>query len=583
MIGRLASMRSVASRRSVASQKHTRRALALSCLFLVPAAAFTQPNFSITHNESTKGQSPPKEKAEDDSTQEEFWKGSEGSKFLEEILAKSLDEKPNARSIRESLKGSIGNVKDSMGSLLNKVNPKESSDGYFGLAAAFSSMVAGGKDKEDALDTIMSQARNAEQSSEGVVDKTGFSELLSVMQENSEKIQKVLKDEFGDIDFSYFTPTALWYYLEYEDERKNPSWKRQEHRFHQGIDVPMVEELNDSLKLSELSYSDTLEELKEGLKTAKVPLEVISYQLESEPGQPSHFVAVKEGQSWWSRSLEVVIVVRGTKTFSDAITDALMDAADYRGGKAHAGILDSGMWLAEKHADLFQELLKISNKSKIKLTLIGHSLGAGAAAIAGMELKDKKNMDVTVVGFGCPALLSKELSESTADYITTVICDSDVVPRMSGATIANVALDIMEYDRYPKLLRDAQHAIEALGKYSPKIATEARREAAMDYIDSVSDSLKEKLLKPKTEERVSPVLCPPGRCVHFYRDGHSVSGSIAPCTFFGEIDITRTMVDDHLIPTGYGKIFLDLMRIYHDDEHFRFQDRGGDESSERDE
>jgi pimeloyl-ACP methyl ester carboxylesterase len=268
-------------------------------------------------------------------------------------------------------------------------------------------------------------------------------------------------------------------------------------------------------------------------------------------------------------------VVRGTKTIADAVTDFILEASDYRGGKAHAGMIDSGKWLAEKHADLFDELRKLSGKKKIKLTLIGHSLGAGAAAIAALELNDKKNLDVNVVGFGCPALLSKELSESASDYITTVICDSDVIPRMSGATVANIALDIMEYDRYPKLQRDAKLALDDLAENLPDLVTDDRKKTVVDYIDSASEELRKKLLKPKTEERVPPVLFPPGKCVHFYRDGHSISGSIAPCTFFGEIDVTRTMVDDHLISTGYGKIFLDLMRVYHDDENFRFEDRSG--------
>ena len=82
-----------------------------------------------------------------------------------------------------------------------------------------------------------------------------------------------------------------------------------------------------------------------------------------------------------------------------------------------------------------------------------------------MELQDNANFDVQVYGFGCPALVSKDLAES-ADYITvsewcmvsdvvgvkvtalcfltcvgqTVVNDSDMVPRMSGISVANVSL-----------------------------------------------------------------------------------------------------------------------------------------------
>lgn len=175
-------------------------------------------------------------------------------------------------------------------------------------------------------------------------------------------------------------------------------------------------------------------------------------------------------------------------------------------------------------------------------------------------------------------MLSKELAEKTADYITTVIADSDIVPRMSASTIANVALDIMEYDRYPKIMRDIQQAIDGLGNFSPKLVTEANKKLVMDYVTSQAEDLKKKLLKPKTSERIEPVLFPPGKCVHFYRDGSGISGSIAPCTFFSEIDITRTMVDDHLIATGYGKIFLDLMRAYHQDDNFSFEEKASEKN-----
>jgi len=519
----------------------------------------------INDNENNKGNnsySSSKQK------QEGFWKSAEGSQFIKEVLSNTQGEKPSIGTLTESAKNKLLNVKDKI--IAPLIQSKNVSD-YLDLTKSFSSLLSG-NDKKDALDSIVSQVQStAEQGSGGITDTSGFSSILSVMQEHTEKIQTILDNEFGHIDFSYFTPAALWYYLEREDERKNPSWKRLQHRYHKTIDITMVEDLNKSLNLAQLAYCDSSEELKKGLKAnAAMPLELLYYQMESKPSQPSHFVAVKRGQSWWSNALEVVIVVRGTKTISDALTDAVMEAVDYRDGKAHAGIVESGKWLAREHADLFEQLKANSDKKKIKLTLIGHSLGAGAAAIAGMELKDQKDMDVNVVGFGCPALVSENLSKASEDYITTVICDSDVVPRLSGATIANAALEIMEYDRYPKLLRDIQLAVDALGEYSPQIATEDRKKQAMEYIESLSEDIKTKLLKPKTKDRVAPVLFPPGKCVHLYRDGHSTSGSISPCTFFGEIDVTRTMVDDHLIPTGYGKMFLDIMRRYYDDEHFTF-------------
>ena len=168
---------------------------------------------------------------------------------------------------------------------------------------------------------------------------------------------------------------------------------------------------------------------------------------DSLPHLPAHFMLIHKKLSpldtkntqtsfyppWYDRKkdteLTIAIVVRGTKHLSDAIADALLEPVEYKGGKAHSGILESGKNLAAKYVPKLKALLSASGRDKIRLTLVGHSLGAAAASIAAMELREHEEwMTVDALGFGCPSLLSKELSESTKDYITTVVADADVVP-----------------------------------------------------------------------------------------------------------------------------------------------------------
>eukprot|EP00957_Ditylum_brightwellii_P021003 1583371-Ditylum_brightwellii.AAC.1 len=161
-----------------------------------------------------------------------------------------------------------------------------------------------------------------------------------------------------------------------------------------------------------------------------------------------------------------------------------------------------------------------------------------------MEFKNQNNKryDVSVTGFGCPALVSKELSVEMQDFVTTVIVDSDVIPRMSAATIANVVLDVMEYDWVDMGRRDVQQALEEISSSSGVITK------VMSMVDDILE-----------------------------RDGRGISGSRAPCDFFGEIDVTRTMLDDHTIDSGYRRIFLDLMREVMEDPHFRFEEHSKDQ------
>jgi hypothetical protein len=50
---------------------------------------------------------------------------------------------------------------------------------------------------------------------------------------------------------------------------------------------------------------------------------------------------------------------------------------------------------------------------------------------------------VQVVGFGTPALLSEDLIDDTKDFVTTVIADSDIIPRLSHVTVANAVIDML--------------------------------------------------------------------------------------------------------------------------------------------
>jgi hypothetical protein len=175
----------------------------------------------------------------------------------------------------------------------------------------------------------------------------------------------------------------------------------------------------------------------------------------------------------------------------------------------------------------------------LRVTLVGHSLGAGAATIAGIELANdpEQKYDVNVVGFGCPALLSKDLAEQASSYVTTIVNDADVVPRMSGASIANLIMDVSAFDWFPYASRDIQHA---LGELFPSLVSESVMATIDPYLRSFVDSSRR---IPPLQDRFAPELYPPGRCIHFYSDGSGISAAVVPNDFFKEIDVNRRMID----------------------------------------
>jgi hypothetical protein len=62
-----------------------------------------------------------------------------------------------------------------------------------------------------------------------------------------------------------------------------------------------------------------------------------------------------------------------------------------------------------------------------------------------------------------------------------------------------------------------------------------------DAIDSQLDQVPKD--QPCKKDRIEVDLFPPGKCVHFYRDGVNFSACYVPNTFFSEIDVSRRMID----------------------------------------
>jgi len=433
-----------------------------------------------------------------------------------------------------------------------------------------------------------------------------FQDTLQLFSNTWKRVQDQLRSHFVDHNLLRNTqtlnPIAFWYAVEHTDEVMNPSWKRRQHRFDAPVSQAMVMELHHALYLSELAYVDTVDEITKGLATiTNHTWQLVYASVESMPGEPAHFMAIPKGSKQHAASvtkkmemekkkdkapliqmlekatanlhhedssyyLEVLLVVRGTKELGDILSDGLLEASDFMDDyKAHAGVAQSGKFLVESHTSLLEELLFVSGKRKVHLMLVGHSLGAGAASIAAMLFDKEDWIDVTAVGFGCPSLVSLPLSEKFQDKITTVISDADIVPRMSGASLLNMVLNVMSYDWTDKALEDARLMLDHF--HVPNA------NGLLQWMNETMDKIDRPRMASVPTERVKPELYPPGTCVHLFRDGAGISATYKDCSFFGQVELSRTLLDDHLIPTGYHRNMVEFMRGQTNNLNFDFPDK----------
>jgi len=77
----------------------------------------------------------------------------------------------------------------------------------------------------------------------------------------------------------------------------------------------------------------------------------------------------------------------------------------------------------------------VSQYAHYKLRLTGHSLGAGCATLLGYIFR-QRFPDLRVIAISPPGgFLSWRLATECNDFVTSFVLDSDLVPRLSLATM----------------------------------------------------------------------------------------------------------------------------------------------------
>ena len=154
-----------------------------------------------------------------------------------------------------------------------------------------------------------------------------------------------------------------------------------------------------------------------------------------------------------ARAKQLFFVVRGTHSVRDTVTSLTAHSkphhlVDATGavvlGRAHAGFLSTARWLAKTIKD--DLAIALDQNPGFELTIVGHSLGAGVAVVLTQALRELEGgdkarnafADAKCLAFACPSALSKELSESCAPFVTTVVAGADIVPTVSFSKVSEL-------------------------------------------------------------------------------------------------------------------------------------------------
>jgi Lipase (class 3) len=210
-----------------------------------------------------------------------------------------------------------------------------------------------------------------------------------------------LQRTFQHVPIDRLNLLQVYYAMQHEESIKDPVWKRRQHRSFPDLKEKEAIALFDGMYLSYLSYVESCADIHQGLQEFYGGAWVlVNCTTVGQPLRPAHFLAVKRqtkeqqqpessasGADFWQplllgggdkgtrKELEVVLVIRGTKDLGDAFSDALLEAAEYRDGHAHDGILKSAQWIHDTYREWILHLREVSQSTHVRLWLVGHSLG----------------------------------------------------------------------------------------------------------------------------------------------------------------------------------------------------------------
>ncbi|XP_032250025.1 sn1-specific diacylglycerol lipase beta isoform X4 [Phoca vitulina] len=166
------------------------------------------------------------------------------------------------------------------------------------------------------------------------------------------------------------------------------------------------------------------------------------------------------------RKESVVVAVRGTMSLQDILTDlsAENETLNLECGvqdcSAHKGISQAARYVYQRLVDdgILSQAFSIA--PEYRLVVVGHSLGAGAAALLAIMLRSAYP-HVRCYAFSPPrGLLSKSLYEYSKNFIVSLVLGKDVIPRLSVTNLEDLKkriLRVIAHCNKPKMLLKKAH------------------------------------------------------------------------------------------------------------------------------
>lgn len=175
---------------------------------------------------------------------------------------------------------------------------------------------------------------------------------------------------------------------------------------------------------------------------------VIKFINNSSVMRPAYYIGIDP------RKKLVILGIRGTHALYDLITDIASSSdgdVTFDGYSTHFGTAESARWFLRHEIEIIRNILE--KHEGFRLRLVGHSLGGAIASLLATMIHRKSSKElgfnpeiVSAVTYGTPPCVSRGLAESCSGYVTTVVMQDDIIPRLSVASLTRLRNEILQTD-----------------------------------------------------------------------------------------------------------------------------------------
>ncbi|KAL9264325.1 Diacylglycerol lipase-beta-like protein [Drosera capensis] len=251
---------------------------------------------------------------------------------------------------------------------------------------------------------------------------------------------------------------------------------------------PLVQDLIYYLELAKGCYKDGAASLAK--YTMLRGCDVLKFVKNSSVMRPGYYIGIDR------RKKLVILGIRGTQTVYDLITDIVSTSHEevtFEGYSSHFGTAEAARWFLTH--EIGGTIKKCLDEHKgFRLRLVGHSLGAATVSLLAIMLKKKSQKElgfdpdiVHAVGYATPPCVSRELAESCSAYVTTVVMQDDIIPRLSVASMSVIEKE--DWRSLAELVTNAKQVMCSVQDAARKVADFANFRSGTSFPEVPSENL----------------------------------------------------------------------------------------------